>query len=220
MVCDAGGVADDGDEPDGAVREPGQVADVVAGVDGVAELGQLHPAGEVADRVLDRDDGVEPLGRLERLEGDLGAGATGDVVEHHRDVGGPADLGEVVQDAGLAGLVVVRRDEQQPVGADLGRLLGELDRVGRGVGADAGDHGRPVAHGVLDGGEDRAVLLGGRGRRLARRTGDDDAVVAVVDQVGRDPGGAVEVDRPVGVERRGHGSEDVAERSGGHGRHR
>ena len=52
----AGHVADDGDDAGGAVRQPGEVGDVVAGVDGVAELAQPDAAGEVADGVLDRDD--------------------------------------------------------------------------------------------------------------------------------------------------------------------
>ena len=34
----AGRVADDGDEAAGAVRQPAEVGDVVAGVDGVAQL--------------------------------------------------------------------------------------------------------------------------------------------------------------------------------------
>ena len=54
----------------------------------------------------------------------------------------------------LAGLVVVRRDQEQPVGADLLGLLGQLDRVGGGVGADPGDDLGPVADGVLDRGQD------------------------------------------------------------------
>ena len=64
----AGGVADDADHAAGAVGEPAEVGDVVAGVDGVAELRELDAAGEVADGVLDRDDGValEPLVGLQR----------------------------------------------------------------------------------------------------------------------------------------------------------
>ena len=57
-------------------------------VDGVAELLEPHAAGEVADRVLDRDDGVPPRGGLVGLERDGGAGAPGHVVEHHRQVAG------------------------------------------------------------------------------------------------------------------------------------
>ena len=96
------------------------------------------------------------------------------------------DLLEVVEDAGLAGLVVVRRDEQQRVGAELLGLLGELDAVGGGVGADAGDDRGPVADRVLDRAQDLAVLGARvRGRALPRRAADHDAVVAVVDEVRR-----------------------------------
>ena len=119
------------------------VDDVVAGVEVVAQLHDLHAAGVVADGVLDRDDGVPLLGGGVGLERDLGAGASGDVVEHDRHVGALDDAAEVVEHAGLAGLVVVGRDEQQPVGAELLGLAGQLDGVGGGVGADAGDHRRP-----------------------------------------------------------------------------
>ena len=177
-----------GDDAAAAVREPAEVGDVVAGVDGVAHLRQPDAAREVADRVLDRDDGVELDRGLVGLERDAGAGAAGDVVEHDRYVGGLDDRAEVVEHAGLAGLVVVGRDQQQPVGADLLGLLGQLDRVGGGVGADAGDDRGAVADGVLDRGQDLAVLGDARGGRLARRAGDDDAVVAVLDEVRRRSG--------------------------------
>ena len=186
------------------MRQPAEVAGVVAGVDGVAQLAELDATHEVVDGVLDRDDGVDLLRGGVRLQRDRGAGAARDVVEHDRYAGRLGDGPEVVEHAGLAGLVVVRRHEQQPVGADLLGLLGELERVGGRVGADTGDHAGPVAHGVLDRGQDLAVLGDGGRRRLPRRTGDHDAVVPVVDQVGRDARGAVEVDRPVVLERRRH----------------
>ena len=58
-----------------------------------------------------------------RSPADLGAGAPRDVVQHHRAAGRRDDLLEVVEDAGLAGLVVVGRDEQQRVDAELLGLL-------------------------------------------------------------------------------------------------
>ncbi len=208
----AGDVADDADHPDGAVGEPAEVGLVVAGVDGVAHLREPDAAGEVADRVLDGDDGLELDRGLVGLERDLGGGAARHVVQHHRDVGGADDGAEVLQHAGLAGLGVVRRDEQQPVGAELGGLLGELDAVGRRVRADARDDDRVGTDGLAHGGEDVAVLAHAGGRRLPRRAGDDHAVVTGGDEVRRDGGGAVEVDRAVRGERRGHRGEHAAER--------
>ena len=46
--------------------------------------------------------------RDERLGRERDAGARGDVVEHHRQVGGVGDGPAVRDDAGLGGLVVVR----------------------------------------------------------------------------------------------------------------
>ena len=69
-----------------------------------------------------------------------------------------------------------------------------------------------VADRVLDGAQDLAVLGDRGGRALAGRAADHDAVVAVVDEVGGDPRGAVEVDRAVVVERGGHRRQHPAER--------
>ena len=125
----------------------------------------------------------------------------------------------MVAQADLAGLVVVGADEQHAVDADLLRLAGQLDRVGGGVGADARDDARAVADRVLDRAQDLAVLGHRGGGALPRRAADDDAVVAVVDEVRRDPRGAVEVDAAVLVERGGHRGEEAAERDvGAHGR--
>ena len=57
----AGRVADDRDDALGAVGQPAEGGDVVAGVEVVAHLHDLHAAGVVADGVLDRDDGVHSL---------------------------------------------------------------------------------------------------------------------------------------------------------------
>ena len=142
-------------------------------------------------------------------------GAAGDVVEHHGHAGRLDDLTEVCEHARLAGLVVVGRHEQQPVGAELLGLAGQLDGVRGGVGADAGDDRGPVADGVLDGAEQVAVLGHRGGRRLAGRAGDHDTVVAVVDEVGGDARGAVEVDRAVVVERARHRGQHPTERGSG-----
>ena len=124
--------------PHAAVREPAQGGDVVAGVDRVAQLPASRPAGEVSDGVLDRDDGPSPR-RPHRSRARWWcrcARGRRTASPARRWRGPPA---EVVQDAGLARLVVVRRDQEQPVGAELLGLAGQLDRVRGGVGADPGD---------------------------------------------------------------------------------
>ena len=57
------------------------------------------------------------------------AGAAGDVVQDHRQVGRVGDHAEVREDAGLRRLVVVRRDDHDAVGAGLLAGLVQLDRV-------------------------------------------------------------------------------------------
>ena len=119
---------------------------------------------------------------------DRRAGAARDVVEHHRQVGGVGDRCEVRGAApAWRGLVVVRRHEQQRRRRRaFSACAGQLDRVRGVVGADPGDDAGPVADRVDDGAQDRAVLLGvAGGRRLPRRAADDQAVVAVVDEVRR-----------------------------------
>ena len=156
--------------------------------------------------------------RLVGRQLDQRRGASGDVVEHDRQVGGLGDGAEVVEQADLAGLVVVGAHQQDAVDADLGGLLGQLDGVGGGVGADARDHGGAVADGLVDRAQDVAVLRHGGRRALAGRAADDDAVAAVLDEVHRDPGRPVEVDAAVLVEGRGHRREQAAERGvGAHG---
>jgi hypothetical protein len=87
-----------------------------------------------------------------------------DVVEHHRQADSVRDGGEMPDQAGLRGLVVVRRDDQQAVRARLLRGPGQLDRVGRVVGADARHDPGPVAH-RLDDDAQQGLLLGVGGRR-------------------------------------------------------
>ena len=117
-------VPDDADHADGAEREQRQVQDVVAAVVGEVGAGQGPGDGaEVALGVLDRDDPRvlrEPDQRLDLDRARLRARR--DVVEHHRQVGGVGDRGEVPEQAGLRGPVVVRRDDEQAVHAEpLGR---------------------------------------------------------------------------------------------------
>ena len=163
----------------------------------------------------------------QRVVLDRGAGAARDVVEHHRQVDRVGGGLEVPHQGLLRRLVVVRRHQQQAVRAGLLGAAGQLDGVMGVVGARARDHPGPVPD-RLDDGADQALLLvvAGRGR-LTGRPADHQAVVAVVDQVGGDPLGRVEVEPAVGAERGDHRGEDAAERgrccrrrcSAGHGRH-
>ena len=156
----------------------------------------------------------------EGLDLDRDERARRDVVEHHRQVGGVGDRGEVPEQAGLRRPVVVRRDDEQAVHAEpLGRPR-LLDRVRGVVGADAGDDGRAVADGVHHRLEDGVLLAVADGRRLPRRAEDDQAVVRLpVDQVRGQLLRAGEVDRAVLGERGDHRREHAPERPGGVGGH-
>ena len=108
-------------------------------------------AAEVALGVLVGDD-PRVLGEPDQGLGvDRDAAAAGDVVEHDRQFGGVGDGREVPVQALLRGLVVVRRDREQAVGAGLLGRAGQLDAVAGVVGADAGDDVGPVADRLQDG---------------------------------------------------------------------
>src|ERR1017187_100938 len=62
-------------------------------------------------------------------------------INDDRQVGRPGDRREVPEEALLARLVVVRRDNEHRVGARLVRKPRELERLGRGVGARARNYG-------------------------------------------------------------------------------
>ena len=92
--------------------------------------------------LLDRDDVVDRRPSSASSSGrDVDHRARGDVVEDDRGLGGGRDRLEVGADAGLVRLVVVRRDDQDGVGAGRGGPLGQLDRVAGVVGAGPADHG-------------------------------------------------------------------------------
>ena len=119
----------------------------------------------------------------------------GDVVHDHRQLGNRlGDRLEVGAQAGSVGLVVVRGDDQRGVGAGLGGHLGQFARVAGVVGAGAADQ----QHLVADLGPHRPQqldrLLVGQGRALAAGAGDDEAVRAVLEQVGGETPRGVRVD--------------------------
>ena len=121
----------------------------------------------------------------------------GDVVDDDRPVARPRDRLEVGHDPALRRLVVVRRDHEEPVGADLVRRLGHANRVARVVRAGAREDGGPVADRVDPGPDQVDPLVVVERRALARRPGDDDPVGAVVDEILRDALERIEVDRAV-----------------------
>ena len=217
-------VTDDADEADAADRQQRQVEHVGAGVVGQVGAGQ-HPAGraQVVLGVLDRDD-PRVLGEPDqRLGRDRDPGAAGDVVEHHRQAGRVGDGGEVAEQARLRWLGVVGRDDQQAAAPAFSAAWASSTVCAVSlVPTPATTWARsPTASTTAR--SSRVLLLVGGGRRLARGAVDDEAVVAVVDEVGRQPLGAVEVERAVGGERRDHGGEHAAEGRlgsrtlGGHG---
>ena len=185
----AGGVADDRDEAAAAVGQPAEVGDVVAGVDGVAQLREPDAAREVADGVLDRDDGVELDRRPRRSRARSGAGAARDVVEHDRDAGRLGD-GRGSGGARRPGRACCstasraaarRRRSSRPAGRARRECAVELVPTPATTVARS-----PTASLTAARISPSSATRGGR--RLPRRAGDHDAVVAVVDQVGRRSG--------------------------------
>src|SRR5215218_2043796 len=202
-----GGHADHPDPADGQQREEVLVVARVLLQLPAGLAVEAAGRGHVADRVLDRDHVVELLeqpGHGRHLDG--AGGPAGDVVEHAGQPGGAGDGREMGHKAALGRLVVVRGDQQQRPGPGLLGQVGELDRLGGGVGRGAAHH--PVAAGDLDDrGPQAGLLVGGQGGRLAGGAGHDQGVGAVVEQVAGQALGAVDVQVAVRAERGGHGGE-------------
>ncbi len=99
--------------------------------------------------------------------------------------------------------------------AEVVRLTGDIDRVRGVVRSGVRDHARAIADGIEGDGEELELLLVAERRRLARRAGHDEAVRAVVDEVGSEPPEAFEVDGAVLMERGDDRGQDFSE----HGSH-
>ena len=81
----------------------------------------------------------------------------------------------------LGGLVVVRRYQQAGIGTGAFGATGQLDRLGGGIGAGAGNH-RQAPAGVFDrDADDLAVLVHVERRGLAGGTDDHQRVGALLD---------------------------------------
>ena len=143
------------------------------------------------------------------------AGALRDVVEQDREVGRAVDLLVVADDPAPARPVVVRVDRQQRVGAELGRPLGQLDRVAGVVGADAGDD-RAVGWPVASRGPRARSSRGAPRRRASRPRRSSRRPRAPSEPCSnrwcmQPRGGAASSTRPCGVERGDHRGQDRAE---------
>ena len=117
-------------------------------------------------------------------------------------------------EASLRRLVVVRRDDEQPVGADARGGLGELERLGGRVRADAGDHLALSAHRLGDRTEQLDLLGVRKGRRLTGGSGRDHRVRTVRDQPRRKILRTIEIEPVVGPERRDHRGDEGSEGAG------
>ena len=105
----------------------------------------------------------------------------GHVVEHDRQRRALGDRLEVLIQAFLRRLVVVRRHRQQAVGADAFHVARQLDHLARVVAAGAGQH-RHAAVGFFDDELDDAQLLAmAQRRRFAGRAARREEVDAGVD---------------------------------------
>ena len=149
------------DAADAAELEERQDQIVVAGVEVEARLHDVLRLREIVVGLLDRADVLDLGEPRDRLGLDVDHDAARDVVDDDRPVGRRRDRLEVRHDPALRRLRVVRRHDQEGVDAELVRLLGQVDRVARVVGAGAGDDGRPVAHLVERRGVELEALLVG-----------------------------------------------------------
>ena len=157
---------------------------------------------------------VSDLGEsADRLRLDVHDDARRDVVDDDRPVAGGRDRFEVGDDTALRRLVVVRRDDEEPVGAELVRLLGAGGRSGRvEYVPGAGDDRTPRSPTASSAARKRSM------RSPSASVGLSPVVPAtttpsepLVDEVAREALERVEVDRPVLAERRHDRGQDVAQ---------
>src|SRR6266576_670641 len=151
--------------------------DVVARVEREVRLADDAPGlDEVVIRLLDRPD-ARDLGQFDDRVGlDVDDDASRNVVDDDRLVTDIGDRTEVLDDPAGVGLVVVRRDDEEPVYTELVRFTRQVDGVGGGVSAGPGDDGRPPAERVDGNAEQLAPFVVRERRTLPRRPGDDDPV--------------------------------------------
>ena len=166
-------------------------------------LGDDAPGlGEVVIRLFDRSDGGDGGELDDRVGLDVDHDAAGDVVDDDRPVADVGDRAEVLDDPAGGGLVVVRRDDEEPVYAELVRFTRQVNGVSGGVRAGVGDNGAAPAERVDRDAEQLEPLVVGEGGTLPRRGGDDEPIGTTLDEVLREFAEALEVDGSVAPERR------------------
>jgi hypothetical protein len=184
---------------------------VVPRIEVEAQLDDRARLLEVVVRLLDCGNGRDLGEPRDRLRFEIQDHARGDVVDDDWPVALFGDRLEVRDDPSRRRLVVVRRDDEETVGAGLVRARREVDGVHGRIGAGTGDDRRAVADGVDRCRDQLDPLVVGERRRLARRAGDDEPVGAVLDEVRRQGTEALVVDRTGRVEGRHDRSQDLAE---------
>ena len=211
-------VTRDGDDPDRTQAHVAERRPVVPAVHLEVRWRLGHQSGhalEITGRVLHRDD-VGPLGELqERLVFDARRCPAGDVVDDDRELGCVGHALEVRDQPALRRLVVVRRHDEQPIGARVLRGLRQLERLGGRVRPGAADQLAAAFRDLADRAEELGLLLVRERRRLARGTGDHDRVAAGVEQVRCQALRAVDVQRvTLLAERRDHRRDERSEPAG------
>jgi hypothetical protein len=166
-----------------------------------------QPAG-VARGVLEPRD--RQVGQ--QVDGDAGRGGTREVVGQQWSGGRLGDRLVVRPRIGDAG----RRQRQDGVGADVEGTLGQLRGLPPGGSPGAGEHGYVGRQRRPDRTHEGVALFRGEGGRLPRRSGDQDAPHAEVDQLRRQGSRGRRVQCAVLAEERDQGDPDTGE-EGRHG---
>ena len=159
-------VGPDADDAHAAQGEHGHDHIVVAGEEDEFVIRQprhLRRVGDVAAGLLDAAHVGQLRERLYAFHGERAARAARHVVEYDGQVDRLGHDGKVAVHALLVGLVVVGRDEQKAVRAQIAELAALHKRRFRAVGTAAGDHRNAAANGVHAAAHDGRVLGGVRG---------------------------------------------------------
>jgi hypothetical protein len=189
------------DDPHGTGGEVGQQQGVVARVDlevTVAVGVQLRPQpgrlGGIPDCVLDCHDALVRGQLDQRRSLDAPGRAAGNVVADHGHLRGLREGEEVRPQRVLRGLGVVGSNDQAGVHPDRRRVLGERNGLGRVVSPGAGDDRGRVPDLFADVFEECQFLRGRQRRRLTGRAAYDQALRRVLDEVGGQATGGLDIE--------------------------
>ena len=141
----------------------------------------LRGTCEVRGRILHPDDVLQREAARHGLDRHVDDRAGGNVVDDDGDIDRVVDRLVVLVEAFLGRLVVIGRDDQHCIGADLGGILGELDGLVGRVRSSAGDHGHPALRRYDCQLDDALVLIVIQRRALASRSGRHKSVRAFAD---------------------------------------